>query len=350
MVVLRVRDVYSLRTRTIGFEVEIALSRRSEEIPSVTSIRHLTLIFGPLVLVAAAHALAMPRWNDGFSRRDAEAAALVAASPPAASAAELARDCQQTAERLSARLGSNCNVVVRPPFVVAGDRSAEGLNAYCRDTIEPVARALWTCYFDHKPDRPVSLVLLSDEKTYRQEAQRLDGEERSAYYGYIQRDERRIVINLATGDGTLAHELTHALSSFDFPDMPEWFDEGLAALHEESDFSDDGLQLTGLHNWRLALLRDAQQRNSAPSLEWLVKNHSFRGEGEGLNYALVRYFCMYLQDRDMLSHFYRKFRGNVGNDPEGLETLRVLLGVESAAEIDRDFAAWLRTLPPAPKP
>jgi hypothetical protein len=131
--------------------------------------------------------------------------------------------------------------------------------------------------------------------------------------------------------------------------MPEWFDEGLAALHEESDFSDDGLQLKGLHNWRLTLLREAQQRQRAPSLEWLIKNHSFRGEGEGLNYALVRYFCMYLQEREMLSHFYRKFRGNVSRDPEGLQTLCVLLGAGSGAEIDRDFSNWLRQVSPDAK-
>jgi hypothetical protein len=176
------------------------------------SIRLLILILGPLGLVAAAHAIAMPHWSDSLSSRDSGVMeAEVSSSAPASSAADLARDCDRTAQRLGDRLGASCHVIVRPPFVVAGDWVPEKLNAYYRDTIEPVARALWTCYFDHRPDRPISIVLLSDETTYRQQALRLDGRERGAYYGYFQRDELRIVVNLATGDGTLAHELTHAL-------------------------------------------------------------------------------------------------------------------------------------------
>ena len=47
----------------------------------------------------------------------------------------------------------------------------------------------------------------------------------------------------------VAHELTHALGHFDFPEMPEWFDEGLASLHEDARFSDDHLD-DGVPNWR----------------------------------------------------------------------------------------------------
>ena len=38
---------------------------------------------------------------------------------------------------------------------------------------------------------------------------------------------------LATGGGTLSHELTHALMEADFPNAPGWISEGLASLHEQ---------------------------------------------------------------------------------------------------------------------
>lgn len=309
--------------------------------------RILTLVLGPIGIIVAAHAIAMPNWSEALSVSEPLASGLAAATTLSPDSAEsLSESCERVGKRLEERLGNSFEVVVHPPFVIAGDRSADQLEAYYRDIIQPVARALWTSYFDRQPDQPISIVLLSDEQAFRQQARNLDSREGGAYYGYFLREDRRLVVNLSTGDGTLAHELTHALSLYDFPDMPEWFDEGLAALHEESDFSEDGLQLKGLHNWRLTLLREALQRKHAPSLVWLVRNHSFRGEGEGLNYALVRYFCMYLQHRDLLTHFYRKFRSNVARDPEGLQTLMALLDVESAADIERDFYKWLLEIAP----
>jgi hypothetical protein len=152
---------------------------------------------------------------------------------------------------------------------------------------------------------------------------------------------------LETGRGTLAHELAHLLALFDFPNMPEWFDEGLAALHEEAEFADDGLTIIGRSNWRSRLLRGALERDAIPRLEDVIRNPAFRGEGEGLNYAVVRAFCHYLQHRQMLSNFYRKFRDGVDNDPNGLATLCELLGVRSIAEIEREFRDWVASSPDA---
>jgi len=73
----------------------------------------------------------------------------------------------------------------------------------------------------------------------------------------------------------------------------------------------------------------------------VITTQTFRGEGEGLNYAQVRYFCLYLQERGLLSHFYRKFRSAVGDDPSGLNTLCELLGVSSCAAVEHDFHKWI---------
>jgi hypothetical protein len=232
-------------------------------------------------------------------------------------------------------------VVIRPPFVIAGDLGEADLERLYDEAVLPVTRGMWRSFFDRRPDAPVTIVVLGSDAGFATAAAELDGHKSSAYAGYTQRGERRIVVNLATGRGTLAHELSHILALFDFPDMPEWFDEGLASLHEDTRFSDDGLTLIGVQNWRSRLLGDVQSRNQLPDLELVIKNPALRGEGEGLNYALVRGFCHFLQERGLLSHFYRKFRDGVAIDPSGIATLCELLDVATIGEVDQLFRNWL---------
>jgi len=71
----------------------------------------------------------------------------------------------------------------------------------------------------------------------------------------------------------------------------------------------------------------------------------FRGEGESLNYAHARGVCQYLQERGLLHHFYRKYRGAARGDPSGIGTLCELLGCRSLEDVDRQFRAWLAVRP-----
>jgi hypothetical protein len=123
--------------------------------------------------------------------------------------------------------------------------------------------------------------------------------------------------------------------------MPEWFDEGLASLHEHSKFSDDGRRLIGLSNWRMHYLLEARRRGTLRSLESLILTDTVRGDQEAADYAHARYFCLYLQEQDLLGPFYRKFRANAAADPTGLRTLCELFETDSPAEIDIDFGRWV---------
>ena len=253
----------------------------------------------------------------------------------------LSSACTASARELLPSLPSGCRLIIRPPYVIAGDVSETELDRLYSETVLPVTSALWRSFFDQKPDKPVTIVALSSQTSYGTAAADLDGYEPLAYAGYTQRDQRRIVVNLSTGQGTLAHELSHMLALFDFPEMPEWFDEGLAALHEEASFSDDGLTLVGTSNWRSRILREALEHDQLPPLASVIRNPAFRGEGEGLNYAMVRCFCHYLQERKLLCHFYRKFRSGSERDPNGITTLCELLGAASIDDVDHDFRAWI---------
>lgn len=307
------------------------------------SFRSLILAIGPLAIIAISYSISVSRTDPqqvAFSARVAESEERAHAARARQHLA-LTEACTQTATLLQPRLPDKCRVVVRAPFVVAGDFDEDNLDRLYREALLPVSNALWRAYFDRRPDQPIVIVALSREQTYQAAARKLDKYEPKSYAGYFQRSERRIVLDLSTGYGTLAHELAHALAEFDFPGMPEWFDEGLASLHEETEFSEDGLLLIGLPNWRFRLLPEAIRSDTLPSLESLITAQSFRGEGEGLNYAQVRGFCQFLQDRDLLSHFYRKFRENVERDPSGQRTLCEVLGLKTLQQVDDEFRKWV---------
>lgn len=274
--------------------------------------------------------------EDGLTPADSSA------SP--ASRRRLTVTCDERARQLASHLSPNDRIIVRPPFVIGGNLSEAELDHYYSKTVLPTKRALDLVYFDKVPELPVTLLLYSNESAYREAARTLDRRNAANYYGYYIRTDRRIVVNIGTGAGTLAHELTHALGHVDFPNMPEWFDEGLASLYEEAGFSDDGLRLNGLSNWRLNHLLNAMQKRRLGTLESLISSREIHEDDQAVEYAHARYFCLYLQQRNLLPFFYRKFRDRISSDPSGLRTLCEILGTENLDPVDRDFRRWVIAL------
>ncbi len=315
------------------------------EIHIVSTQRFLVLTLGPVALIAVSYWVT---FETPHGPREVMAASTPIEWPapqlrPATGKnGELQDACEKTAVAFLMRMGEEYRVAVESPFVIAGDIPEADLRRHYTSTIEPIVQALRSSYFETPPDQPITLVLLSTVRNFRDTAREMDNYDAVQYHGYFRRDERRIVLDISSGNGTLAHELTHALLAFDFPKAPEWFDEGLASLHEQGVFSDDGRTLVGHHNWRLHSLKQAVLSGQLKPIVELIRSPSFRKEGEGLHYAQVRYLCLYLQRRGLLKEYYRRFRGNVQNDPDGLATLQAVLGVTSPNQIDDDFRIWLR--------
>jgi hypothetical protein len=260
----------------------------------------------------------------------------------------LAKACRQTAGQLAEKLGDGCNVVERPPFVLAGNMSASELEEWHRQTIAPAARALASSYFTVAPDKPITVLLFPNEKSYNQYAKQLFGDQGISVYGYYKPTQRTLVMNIGTGGGTLVHELTHALADFDYPAIPDWFNEGLASLHEQCRFREDKEKdeywIEGLENWRLPILHEAIKEKRLRSLKSLVSDDDFRGGKVGTNYAQARYFCLYLQRKGLLKEFYRQMRRGQQEDRLGIKAVEKIVPAKSWEALDEDFQAWALAL------
>ena len=111
-----------------------------------------------------------------------------------------------------------------------------------------------------------------------------------------------------------------------FPECPDWFNEGLASLYEQSE--DRGGHIHGRTNWRLAGLQQAIKAKSLSSFKDLcaTTTSQFYNQDKGNNYAQARYLCYYLQEKGLLVKFYREFAANHKADPTGYKTLQRVLG------------------------
>lgn len=306
----------------------------------------MVLVVGPVALTAICYAVAAPQSESSVQSltspvRDRTAKSdspTMDESVAALSRMALSRMMVPERERLTRLLPNPTNFFEASEFLYAGDVSTRVLRQIHDDWVAPIRRSLEVDFFDHRPAGPVVIVVMSDDDHYREASLALEGAERPEYSGYYSRPARRVVVNLSTGSGTLTHELTHALAHADFPAMPEWFDEGLASLYEECEYSADGNQLRGQDNWRLQVLAEALRKDRLPTLDEMLLSTFGRSSDPAVEYAQARYLCLYLQDQGLLAAYYRKCREI---DPAGRTTLARLLGLSDVAAVDAAFRSWL---------
>jgi hypothetical protein len=231
-------------------------------------------------------------------------------------------------------------VTVSPPFVIAGDGGASRLARYRDSTILPAVRALQNQLFTTLPGEPILILLFESEEPYRRIARDWFGDQNVAHFGYFRHDGV-MLMNVATGTGTLVHELTHALIAPDLPHVPDWFNEGLASLYEQSQFTSDG-GIRGLKNWRLPALQRAIREKTLRSLSELMADDDFYDEEHvGLNYAQSRYVLMYLQEKGSLQSFYKSLREHMTDDPTGAKTFEAHIKPQSFADFETQWRDWV---------
>jgi hypothetical protein len=235
-------------------------------------------------------------------------------------------------------------IVEMPPFVVIGDEEPDVVRQRAKHTVQWAVDKLKAAYFKKDPTDILDVWLFKDKESYEENAQKLFKAKPDTPYGYYSSTDKALVMNIATGGGTLVHEIVHPFVAANFPNCPSWFNEGLGSLYEQSGERDG--KIIGRTNWRLPGLQKAIQKKKVPSFETLCNttDDEFYEKDRGTNYAQARYLCYYLQEKGLLQKFYRRFYANRQKDPGGYATLQEILGRPDMDKFQQDWEAYVLKL------
>ncbi len=231
-------------------------------------------------------------------------------------------------EQLKKKLPSeDFTIVVQKPFVVIGDEPAAAVKEHSIRTVKWAVDKLKQEYFSKDPNEIIDIWLFKDAASYEYHAQLLFGYKPDTPYGYYSKIHKALVMNISTGGGTLVHEIVHPFIEANFPNCPPWLNEGLGSLYEQS--GEVNGRIHGFTNWRLRGLQADIKAGRVPAFRKLMSMSvpEFYNFESGQHYAQSRYLLYYLQQKGLLTKFYREFYARQKTDPTGYETLRRVLGV-----------------------
>lgn len=250
-------------------------------------------------------------------------------------------DYEKHAAALRKKLPRGFSLVVERPFVVVGDLPEPDLRSLANHTVRWSVSMLKGDYFERDPEEIIDIWLFRDAGSYRKGAKEIFGDEPSTPYGYYSETHKALIMNIATGGGTLVHEIVHPFLRANFPGCPAWFSEGLASLYEQSEGMDGHIR--GLTNWRLEGLQEAIRARRTIPFEKLLSttDGEFYGDRRGINYAQARYLCYYLQEKGSLVRFYKTFRGAIEKDRTGIATLKKVLETEDLEKFRKSWEKYV---------
>jgi len=239
---------------------------------------------------------------------------------------------------------SGFTILVQPPFVVIGDDPPEVVRRYSEQTVKWAVDHLKAAYFEKDPLAILDIWLFRDKESYDKHCRAIFKHAPTTPFGFFSHTDRALVMNIATGGGTLVHEIVHPFMAANFPGCPAWLNEGLGSLYEQCGEVDG--QIRGLTNWRLAGLQEAIRKKRTPSFKTLLStsDRQFYEEDSGTNYAQARYLCYYLQERGLLGKFYHQFVASRGKDPGGYQTLQSVLGRSDMDAFQKEWEAFVLKL------
>ena len=267
------------------------------------------------------------------------------AAEPTLPSYDLARDLERLAAEARAEFGPRARVqVVADVFSMAGRPST------ISGTVPIVERALAAYYngrFSARPRRALSVYLYPSLGPFYDYCRRKWNRRCSTPYGFYLPSERRIVMNIGPGIGTLTHELVHPIVEADFPRAPDWIDEGIASLYERFYFYGHD-EIGGSKNWRhprlVAALQSPPERERAKLQNLFgMSDAEFRDQHESLHYAMARYLCQWLDAQHKLWPFYHRWRDGYDQDPSGEGAFFEVVGL-TPQQAHPAWARWVRQL------
>lgn len=296
-------------------------------------------VFGFLILLLP---LACAGNRTALKARVEERTAETTKAPMSAMAASLGSlprtKFDQHISELKKKLPSNdFSIVIQPPFVVVGDEPPAIVQQRADDTIKWAVEKLKQDFFTKDPAEILDIWLFKDATSYEKHARLIFKDEPSTPYGYYSSSHKALIMNIATGSGTLVHEIVHPFIEANFPECPPWLNEGLGSLYEQCGTQDGHIH--GFVNWRLPGLQQAIKAGNVPSFKTLTSmdSRAFYKDDRGINYAQSRYLCYYLQEKGLLVRFYKQFHAQQKNDPGGYKSLKKVL---AEPDMDRFKRKW----------
>lgn len=150
-------------------------------------------------------------------------ASLLSVSAAERSGDHTAADFERHVGQLKKKLpGNGFTIVVTPPFVVIGDDDPDEVRRCAKQTVQWAVEKLKAAYFAKDPDEILDIWLFKDKESYEKHAQKLFHRKPDTPFGYYSQADRALVMNIATGGGTLVHEIVHPFVAADFPECPAW--------------------------------------------------------------------------------------------------------------------------------
>lgn len=244
------------------------------------------------------------------------------------------------------RLGSNARIeVVSEVFILVSPPGYVGFSSAVA-----LAKKAADAYFNNRihtrPQHSIPIYVFGSASSYDAFCASVDGARCVSPLGFYDPTFHYVALNAGRGMGSLTHEMMHPLIEVDFPGVPDWFDEGVASLYGKAVFPSPG-EVHGATNWRLPELRRALASPSAgqAGIDQLfgMSSYAFRDARQGLHYAMARYLCQWLDERDQLWPFYHRWRDNIAADPTGEKSFLAVTG-ETSQQANAAWIAWVKGL------
>lgn len=166
--------------------------------------------------------------------------------------------------------------------------------------------------------------------------------------GSYSHDEKKLVAKDLSS--TLRHEYWHVLHWRDLTARrqmhPIWIMEGLCSLPEDLETLPGGA-LKPIPSWRTNQARLLAKSGRLTPWDQLFKldHKQFISSRPLAYYAQARCVFLYLYSRGKLKEWYQAYVDGYAKDATGAKALEQVLG-KSLKDIQKDYAAWLRLLPP----
>jgi len=251
---------------------------------------------------------------------------------------------QKKLKELRAQVGGEFRLAIEKPFVVVSDQSPESFQRSLQHTIRWSVRMLRKDFFSRDPEEILAIYLFDGKESYLRHAKKFFNDDPDTPYGYYSSRQQALVMNIATGGGTLVHEIVHPFMDANFARCPAWFNEGMGSLYEACREQDG--HIVGVLNWRLPVLHEGIREGHLVPLRKLLSTSTdeFYNDPHSMHYAQARYLLYYVQENGKLREFYKQFVDNAEKDPAGLQTICRVMKVDSIEALEKNWLKFVGSL------